>query len=67
MRYDALLLQSIAPGGLDNVTNATKNGVSMAKQNGLTVPEAMEAMGRALEFISLGYIPAQSKALGRFI
>jgi hypothetical protein len=65
-RYDALLIQSIADGGLDKVTSATKNGVSMAKAVGLSVPEAMEAMQRAIDYIELGYVPAQSKALGRF-
>jgi hypothetical protein len=58
--------QSIADGGLDKVTSATKNGVSMAKQVGLTVPEAMTAMGMALDWIEAGYVPCQSRSYGRF-
>jgi len=65
-RYSALMEQSIADGGLDKVTSATKNGVSMAKQVGLSVPEAMQAMGLALDWIEAGYIPCQSRSYGRF-
>jgi hypothetical protein len=65
-RYNALMEQSIADGGLDKVTSATKNGVSMAKQVGLSVPEAMQAMGLALDLIEAGIIPCQSRAFGRF-
>ena len=65
-RHAALLNQSIADGGLDKVTSATKNGVSMAKQVGLSVPDAMQAMGIALDWIEQGCIPVQSRSLGRF-
>jgi hypothetical protein len=65
-RYSALLDQSITDGGLDKVTSATKNGVSMAKQVGLSVPDAMEAMGIALDWIACGRIPITSRSLGRF-
>jgi hypothetical protein len=51
---------------LDKVTSATKNGVSMAKQVGLSVPEAMQAMGLAIDWIDAGIIPCQSRAFGRF-
>lgn len=65
-QYDALMTQSISPGGLDKVTSATKNGVSMAKQVGLSVPDAMTAMGIAIDWIEAGIVPSQSRALGRF-
>ena len=65
-RYNAMMTQSIAEGGLDKVTSATKNGVSMAKQVGLSVPDAMTAMGQALAWIESGIIPVQSRAFGRF-
>ena len=65
-RYGALMEQSISEGGLDKVTSATKNGVSMAKQVGLSVPEAMQAMGLALDWIGIGYVPTQSRSFGRF-
>jgi hypothetical protein len=65
-RYNALMEQSVADGGLDKVSSATKNGVSMAKQVGLSVPEAMQAMGLAIDWIDAGIIPCQSRAFGRF-
>lgn len=66
VKYRALATQSIAPGGLDSVTQATKNAVSMGKQVGLSVLDTMAAMRIALEWIDLGYIPMQSRTLGRF-
>jgi hypothetical protein len=54
------------PGGLATVTQATKNGVSMGKTMGLSIPDTLTAMGRAMEWIDLGYVPQQSKSFGRF-
>lgn len=65
-KYRALVDQSITPGGLDSVTQATKNAVSMGKQIGLSVLDTMAAMRIALEWIELGYVPMQSRTLGRF-
>lgn len=65
-RYDALFAQSLTAGGLDTVTNATKNSVSMGKQIGLTVVETLDALSLAKDWIDLGYIPTQTKAFGRF-
>tara|TARA_R110000868_G_scaffold31234_1_gene114589 strand:- start:530 stop:811 length:282 start_codon:yes stop_codon:yes gene_type:complete len=65
-KYRALATQSISPGGLDSVTQATKNAVSMGKQVGLSVLDTMAAMRIALEWIDLGYVPVQSRSLGRF-
>ena len=64
--YSAMLTQSIATGGLDVVTSATKNGVSMTKTIGLKPLEGMDAMGIALDWIALGVVPSTSRALGRF-
>jgi hypothetical protein len=65
-QYNALMAQSITPGGLDRVTTATKNGVSMAKSVGLSVPDAMTAMGMAIDWIEAGVVPSQSRSIGRF-
>ena len=64
--YRALAAQSIAPGGLDSVTQATKNAVSMGKTVGLSVLDTMAAMRIALDWVELGYVPMQSRTLGRF-
>jgi len=66
-RYDALLTQSINDGGLDKVTSATKNGVSMGKQVGLSIMDTMEAMEMALAYVELGIIPQNTRTLGRFV
>jgi hypothetical protein len=65
-RYNDLLIASISEGGLDKVTSATKNGVSMGKQVGLSVPETMDAMSKAISFIDLGIVPYTRRTLGRF-
>lgn len=65
-RYDALFTQSLSAGGLDTVTQATKNSVSMGKAIGLSVIETLEALGLAKDWIDAGYIPCQSRSFGRF-
>lgn len=65
-RYNDLLTASISDGGLDKVTSATKNGVSMGKQVGLSVPETMEAMSKAISYIDLGIVPYTRRTIGRF-
>ena len=64
--HRALILQSMEPGGLATVTQATKNGVSMGKTMGLSIPDTLTAFGRAMEWIDLGYVPQQSRSFGRF-
>lgn len=64
--HRALILQSMEPGGLSSVTQATKNGVSMGKTMGLAVADTLTAMGRAMEWIELGFVPQQSRSLARF-
>jgi hypothetical protein len=66
-RYDALLIQSLSDGGLDKVTSATKNGVSMGKQVGLSIMDTMEAMEMALAYVELGVVPQTTRTLGRFV
>lgn len=64
--HRALVLKSIAPGGLSSITQAQKNGMMLTKSSGLSVPDTMTAFGRAIEWLDLGYIPQQSRSLGRF-
>lgn len=65
-RKSAMLRQSIAAGGLDTVTSATKNAVSMGKQVGLSAPETLAALTRAVEWLDLGYISSRSRGMARF-
>lgn len=64
--HDALMLRSIEPGGLDSVTSATKNAVTMAKSVGLSVADSMMAMGWALDWVSLGYVPRTNRTTASF-
>jgi hypothetical protein len=64
--YRALILQSMEPGGTATVTSATKNGVSMGKAVGLSIPETMTAMQQALDWIDLGFVPCRSRSIARF-
>lgn len=64
--HRAMILQSMEPGGLNTVTQATKNGVQMGKAMGLSIPDTLSAMGKAIEWIGIGYVPCQSRSLGRF-
>lgn len=64
--HRALILQSMEPGGLATVTQATKNGVSMGKTMGLSIADTLTAMSRAIEWLDLGYVPCQSRSLARF-
>ena len=64
--YRALVLQSMEPGGTATVTSATKNGVSMGKAVGLTIPQTMDAMQTAIGWMDLGYVPCRSRSIARF-
>ena len=64
--YRALILASMEPGGLSTITGATKNGVNMITQVGLNKMDGLSAMGRAIEWIDLGYVPCQSRSRARF-
>lgn len=64
--HRALILQSMSPGGLNTITQATKNGVNIGKSMGLSVQDTMTAFGKAIEWVELGAIPCQSRAYGRF-
>lgn len=56
---------SLGKGGLDSVTSASKNGVSMQKTVGLTEPQRQDALRLALQWLDLGYI-RQLAALAAF-
>lgn len=64
--YETLALASIEPGGLDSMTSGAKNAVSMGKQVGLSIPDTLAAMTRALEWADQGCIPSRTTSFGRF-
>jgi hypothetical protein len=64
--YEELFASSLTAGGLDSMTTGTKNAVSMGKQVGLSIPETLMALQRALEWADQGCIPSRTASLGRF-
>lgn len=65
-RRDELATASITAGGLDSVTQATKNAISMGKTVGLNGPETLAAMTKAVEWLDLGMVPSQTRGFARF-
>jgi hypothetical protein len=63
---DELAVAMLSPSGMDSITSATKNAISVAKTQGATIPETLAAMNKALDWIALGYIPTTSRSFGRF-
>jgi len=64
--YEELFAASLEAGGLDSMTTGTKNAVSMGKQVGLSIPEILMALQRALEWADQGCIPSRTSSFGRF-
>lgn len=57
---------ALSRGGLDSVTSATKNGVTMQKMIGLDEDKRASALRLALQYLEAGMITPASRALGRF-
>ena len=65
-RRDELATASLQAGGLDSVTQATKNAISMGKAVGLSGPDTLAALTKAVAWLDLGVIPSQSRGFARF-
>jgi hypothetical protein len=64
--FDAAMSGALTKGGMDNITSATKNGVTMAKLVGLNEGERQNALRMAIEWLDAGFVPSQSRSFGRF-
>jgi hypothetical protein len=64
--HKALVMASLSPGGLNTMTNVSKNAASMGVQVGLSIPETLSAMSYAVEALDRGFIASSSRSLGRF-
>jgi hypothetical protein len=67
-RRNAVSDASLTAGGLQQITSASKNGVSTTINGGtsLSPQEEMAALTRACEWVDLGCVPSQSRSFGRF-
>jgi hypothetical protein len=57
---------ALSKGGLDVVTSATKNGVSVQKMVGLDEGSRQTALRIALQWLDAGYAPPTGRSLARF-
>ena len=64
--FDAAMGGALSKGGMDSITSATKNGVTMAKLVGLNEVERQTALRMAMEYLNIGFVPTSSRSLGRF-
>jgi hypothetical protein len=64
--YTAAVKSGIGKGGLDFVTNASKNGGALTVIQNLSELDRIKAMRYALQWVALGKAPLSSRALGRF-
>jgi|688.fasta_scaffold58740_3 hypothetical protein len=64
--FDAAMTGALTKGGMDLITNANKNGVSMSKLAGMHEGERQTALRYAIMWLDAGFIPSQSRAVGRF-
>jgi hypothetical protein len=64
--FDSAMAGPLTKGGMDSITSATKNGVTMAKLVGLNETERQTALRMAMEYLNIGFVPTSSRSLGRF-
>ena len=64
--FDAAMSGALSKGGMDSVTSATKNGVTMSKLVGPSEADRQKALSMALDFIEAGFVPSASRSYGRF-
>ncbi len=63
---DAVAGGALTKGGLDSITSATKNSVTMSKMVGMNENDRQTALRLAVQWLAAGYAPATSRSLGRF-
>jgi hypothetical protein len=56
---------SLGKGGMDSVTSASKNGISMQKTVGMSESERMDALRIAIQWLDQGFVTS-NRSLGRF-
>lgn len=64
--FDASVSGALTKGGMDSITSATKNSVTMQKMIGLNESDRQNALRWALDYLQYGFVPAQSRSIGRF-
>jgi selenophosphate synthetase-related protein len=64
--FDAAMTGALTKGGMDMITAASKNNVSMSKLAGMNETDRQNALRWALQYLMAGFVPSQSRSIGRF-
>lgn len=64
--FDASVAGALTKGGMDMITSAAKNNVSMSKLVGMNEVDRQNALRWALQYLTVGFVPSQSRSTGRF-
>jgi hypothetical protein len=64
--FDSSVAGALTKGGMDMMTSATKNSVTMQKMIGLNEGDRQNALRLALDYLTAGFVPMQSKSRARF-
>ena len=67
-RRNAVMDASLSAGGLNQITSASKNGISTTISGGdsLSPQDELSALTKACEWVEVGFIPSTSRGYGRF-
>lgn len=64
--FDASVAGALTKGGMDVISSASKNNVSMTKLVGMNETDRQNALRWALQYLMAGFVPSQSRSAGRF-
>lgn len=64
--FDESVAGALSKGGLDMISSAAKNNVSMSKLVGMPEVDRQNALRWALSYLAAGFVPSSSRSFGRF-
>lgn len=64
--FDESMTGALSKGGMDMISSATKNNVSMSKLVGMPEVDRQNALRWALAYLKAGFVPSSSRSIARF-
>lgn len=64
--FDESVAGALSKGGLDMISSASKNNVSMSKLVGMPEMDRQNALRWALAYLAAGFVPSSSRSFARF-
>jgi selenophosphate synthetase-related protein len=64
--FDSSVSGALTKGGMDLITSAAKNNVSMQKLVGMNEVDRQNALRWALQYLMNGFVPSQTRSIARF-